>query len=137
LELGFNVLRIHTDQDIDTAFGAMLSQRVNGFLIGTDSFLFSRNAQIAALALRHGLPTIYQWHEFASAGGPISYGPNQIEPYRQAGIYAGQILKGEKPADLPVVQSTKIEMVINQRTAKALGLAVLPLLLAIADEVIE
>jgi putative tryptophan/tyrosine transport system substrate-binding protein len=137
LGIALNVLRVHTDQDIDMAFGAMLDQHVNGFLIGPDSFIFSRNAQIAALALRHGLPAIYQWREFAAAGGLISYGPNQTEPYRQAGIYAGRILKGQKPADLPVVQSTKIEMVINLRTAKALGLTVPLALLTRADEVIE
>jgi putative ABC transport system substrate-binding protein len=137
LGIALNVLRVHTNQDIDMAFGAMLDQHVNGLLIGPDSFIFSRNAQIAALALRHGLAGIYQWREFAAAGGLISYGPSQTEPYRQAGIYAGRILKGQKPADLPVVQSTKIEMVINLRTAKALGLTVPPGLLASADEVIE
>jgi putative ABC transport system substrate-binding protein len=137
LGLELHVLHARSDQDIDTAFATMANQHVEAFLIAPDNFLFSRNAQIAALALRRGLPAMYQWREFAVAGGLISYGPNQAEPYRQAGIYAGRILKGQKPADLPVVQSTKIEMVINLRTAKALGLTVPPPLLVAADEVIE
>jgi putative ABC transport system substrate-binding protein len=132
-----DVLRVSTDQDIDQAFATMADLRVDALLIGPDNFIFSRNAQIAALALRRGLPAMYQWREFPAAGGLISYGPNQAEPYRQAGIYAGRILKGQKPADLPVVQSTKIEMVINLRTAKALGITVPITLLGRADEVIE
>jgi putative ABC transport system substrate-binding protein len=137
LGIALAVLGVHTDQDIDTAFASMTDRHVEGLLIGPDNFIFSRNAQIAALALRRGLPAIYQWREFAAAGGLISYGPNQTEPYRQAGIYAGRVLRGEKPGDLPVVQSTKIEMVINLRTAKALGLTVPPTLVGAADEVIE
>jgi putative ABC transport system substrate-binding protein len=137
LGLELHVLDVRSDQDIDTAFASMADRHVEALLIGPDNFIFSRNAQIAALALRHGLPAMYQWREFAAAGGLISYGPNQTEPYRQAGIYAGRILKGEKPGDLPVVQSTKIEMVINLRTAKALGLTVPPTVVAAADEVIE
>ncbi len=137
LGLGLQVLPARTDQDIDSAFATMADQHVEALLIGPDNFLFSRNAQVAALALRHALPAMYQWREFAAAGGLISYGPSQTEPYRQAGIYAGRILKGQKPADLPVVQSTRIEMVINLRTARALGIAVPPALLVSADEVIE
>jgi putative ABC transport system substrate-binding protein len=137
LGMELDVLRVSTDQDIDQAFATMADLRVDALLIGPDNFIFSRNAQIAALALRRGLPAMYQWREFPAAGGLISYGPNQAEPYRQAGIYAGRILKGQKPADLPVVQSTKIEMVINLRTAKALGITVPITLLGRADEVIE
>jgi putative ABC transport system substrate-binding protein len=130
-------LHARSDPDIDAAFATMADRHVEAFLIAPDSFLFSRNAQIAALALRHALPAMYQWREFALAGGLISYGPSQTEPYRQDGLYAGRILKGQKPADLPVVQSTKIEMVINMRTAKALGLTVPATLLVGANEVIE
>jgi putative ABC transport system substrate-binding protein len=137
LGLGLRVLPARTDQDIDAAFATMADRNVEALLVGSDNFIFSRNAQIAALALRHALPAMYQWREFAAAGGLITYGPNQTEPYRQAGIYAGRIVKGQKPADLPVVQSTRIEMVINLRTARALGITVPPALLVSADEVIE
>jgi putative tryptophan/tyrosine transport system substrate-binding protein len=137
LGLELHVLQTRTDEDIDAAFATMAEQRVEALLIGSDNFIFSRNAQIAALALRHALPAMYQWREFAVAGGLISYGPSQTEPYRQAGIYAGRILSGQKPADLPVVQSTRIEMVINLRTARVLGITVPPALLVSADEVIE
>jgi putative ABC transport system substrate-binding protein len=137
LGLGLGVLPARTDQDIDTAFATMADQNVEALLVGSDNFIFSRNAQIAALALRHALPAMYQWREFAAAGGLITYGSSQTEPYRQAGIYAGRILKGQKPADLPVVQSTRIEMVINLRTARALGITVPSTLLVSADEVME
>ena len=137
LGVDLQVLPVRSDQDIDAAFANMAARHVGAFLIGPDSFFFSRNAQIAALALRHALPAMYQWREFAAAGGLISYGPRVTEPYREAGVYAGRILKGERPADLPVVQSSKIEMVINLRTAKALGLTVPTPLLVAADEVLE
>jgi putative ABC transport system substrate-binding protein len=137
LGVRLNVLHVGTDRDIDIAFATMADLHVEALLIGPDSFIFSRNAQIAALALRHALPAIYQWREFAAAGGLISYGPNQTEPYRQAGVYAGRVLKGQKPADLPVVQSTKIEMVINLRTARAIDVVLPPGVLVSADEVIE
>lgn len=137
LALELHVLGARTDQDIDVAFAAMTERHVEALLIGPDNFLFSRNAQIAALALRHSIPSMYQWREFADAGGLISYGASQTEPYRQAGIYVGRILKGQRPADLPVVQSTKLELVINLRTARALGIAVPPEFLISADETIE
>ena len=137
LGVDLQVLPVRSDQDIDTAFANMAARHVGAFLIGPDSFIFGRYAQIAALALRHALPAMYQWREFAEAGGLISYGPSEAEPYRQAGVYAGRILKGQKPADLPVVQATRIELVINLKTAKALGLTVPPTLLVAADEVIE
>jgi putative ABC transport system substrate-binding protein len=119
------------------AFATVAQLRAGALLIGPDNFIFSRNAQIAALALRHAVPALYQWREFAIAGGLMTYGASQSEVYHQVGVYTGRILKGEKPANLPVVQSTKIEMIVNLRTAKALDLTVPPSLLAIADEVIE
>jgi putative ABC transport system substrate-binding protein len=137
LGLQLHVLHVSTDPDLDTVFATMAQLGVGALLIGPDGFLFTHNEQIAALALRHAVPAMYQWREFTVAGGLMSYGPSQTDVYRQVGIYTGRILKGDKPADLPIQQSTKIEMVINLRTAKALGLTVPPNVLAIADEVIE
>jgi putative ABC transport system substrate-binding protein len=137
LGLQLHVLHVSTDPDLDTVFATMAHLGVGALLIGPDGFLFARNEQIAALALRHAVPAMYQWREFTVAGGLMSYGPSQTDVYRQAGIYTGRILKGDKPADLPIQQSTKIEMVINLRTAKALGLTIPPSVLVIADEVIE
>ena len=137
LGLQLHVLHASADGDIDMVFANLLELRAGGLVIGSDPFFNSRSEKLAALALRHALPTIYQYRAFAATGGLISYGGSSTEPFRQAGVYAGRILKGEKPADLPVVQSTKVELIINLKTAKALGITVPPSLLARADELIE
>jgi putative ABC transport system substrate-binding protein len=131
------ILEASTMNDIDTAFTTLVGRRGNGLVVSADPFFLSRRDQIIALAARNRIPSIYEWHEFASAGGLISYGVNLKDAYRQAGIYAARILKGEKPSDLPVVQPTKFELVINLKTAKALGIAVPQTLQVAADEAIE
>jgi putative ABC transport system substrate-binding protein len=137
LGLQLDIAHASNDRDIDMLFPTLARLRAGALLVGGDNFIFSRNGQIAALALRHALPTMYQWREFAAAGGLMTYGASQSDVYHQVGVHAGRILKGDKPADLPIVQSTKIELVINLRTAKALGLDLPAPLLAQADEVIE
>ena len=124
-------------REIDAAFLTLAGKRVAALVVGTDAFFFARRVQITTLATRHGLPSIYNARDYAEAGGLMTYGTNLTEGFRQAGVYAGRILKGEKPADLPVVQSSKFEFIINLATARALGLEVPPTLLARADEVIE
>jgi putative ABC transport system substrate-binding protein len=136
LGLQLHVLNASTDRDLDAAFIAMTQLRAAGLVISPDVFFNTHNEQLAALSLRHAMPAIYQYRPFAAAGGLISYGSDQVEYYRLVGIYAGKILKGEKPADLPVVRSTKIELIINLKTAKVLNLTVPQPVVGRADEVI-
>jgi putative ABC transport system substrate-binding protein len=137
LGLKLHVLRAGSERDFATVFATFSQLRVDALVIGTDTLFTSQSAQLAALAVRYRVPTIYQYPEFTAAGGLMSYGGNIAESYRLAGVYTGRILKGEKPADLPIQQVTKVELIINLKTAKALGLTFPLPLLARADEVIE
>ena len=132
-----HVVNASSEQEIDAAFASLSQQGIGGLALGSDPFFDTRRDQIIALAAHYAVPTIYAQHVYTVAGGLISYAPSFSEAYRQAGIYAGRVLKGEKPADLPVVQATKFELVINLKTAKALGLKVPVSMQLLADQVIE
>ena len=131
------VLNVSSESNINTAFAALARKRVGALIIGADPFFFSRRNLIVALAARYGIPAIYQFREYAAAGGLMSYGASLVDAYRQVGVITGRILRGEKPSDLPVQAPRKFELVINIKTAKALGLTVPTSLLVAADEVIE
>jgi putative ABC transport system substrate-binding protein len=137
LGLEFHVLHASSERDWDKVAATLIDLRIGALVIGSDPFFNTQNEQLASLTLRHGVPTIYQYRDFAAAGGLMSYGTNLSDLYRPVGVYTGRILKGEKPTDLPVQRSTKIELIINLNTAKALGIKVPLPLLGRADEVIE
>jgi putative ABC transport system substrate-binding protein len=137
LGLQLQLLRASTDRDVDAVFASFRRLGANGLVIGGEPFFNSRSELLGALTVRHAVPAIYQGREFAEAGGLVSYGGSLTESYRQIGVYTGRILKGEKPADLPVQRATKVEMIINLKTARALGLSVPLDLIGRADEVIE
>jgi putative ABC transport system substrate-binding protein len=137
LGLQLHVLHASMERDFDAVFASLIQLKVGALIIGTDGILIRQSKRLGALSVRHAVPAIFQTSDFAAAGGLVSYGANLTDAYRQVGIYTGRILKGEKPADLPVQRSTKAEMVLNLKTAKALGLTVPLPLLGRADQVIE
>jgi putative ABC transport system substrate-binding protein len=135
--LELHVLNASTEGDFDVVFADLIQMRAGGLVIGTDAFFSSRLEKLAAVSARHAMPTVYHFREFAAAGGLISYGGSSTEPFHGVGVYAGRLLKGEKPATLPVQQVTKVELIINLKTAKAFGLNIPLSLIARANEVIE
>jgi putative ABC transport system substrate-binding protein len=137
LGLELHVLNASTERDFDAVFANLIQLRAGGLAIGDDAFFYSRKEQLGALSLRHAVPTIYEHREFAVAGGLLGYGSDITDAYRLAGNYTGRVLKGDKPADLPIQQATKVELYINMKTAKTLGITFPLTLLGRADEVIE
>jgi putative ABC transport system substrate-binding protein len=138
LGLQLHVLSASTEHDIETVFSTLVQLRAGGLMIGPDRFLEAQADQLSALALRHALPTIYNGNEYAvAAGGLMSYGSSLRDAYRLAGVHTGRVLKGANPADLPVVQAAKVDLIINLKTANALGLTIPPSVMVRADEVIE
>src|SRR5262249_17226581 len=137
LRVDVAMFNARTQSDIQVSFNAIAQKRFDALLVGTDPFLLDQRAEIVGQANRLSLPTLYPFRAFAAGGGLISYGRNISSSYQQAGVYAGRILKGAAPSDLPVMQPTTFQLVINLNTAKALGLTIPPTLLALADEVIE
>ena len=137
LGLPLHILHASSERDFDTVFASLAQLRAGALVIGTDTFFNSRSPQIAALTVRHAVPAIYQYREFAAAGGLLSYAGSITDAYRLAGVYTGRVLKGEKPADLPVQRSTKAELFVNRKTAKRLGIAIPQSILLRADEVID
>ena len=131
------VLNASTERDFDSVFAKLIQLRAGGLVVGGEQLFTSHIERLATLTVRHAVPAAYQWREFAAAGGLLSYGSDITDAYRLAGVYAGRILKGEKPADLPVQQATKVELYINLKTAKALGINIPLSLVGRADEVIE
>jgi putative ABC transport system substrate-binding protein len=137
LGVQLHILHASSERDFDTVFASLVQPRAEGLVIGADALFNSRSEQLAALTIRHAVPAIYQFHEFVSAGGLMSYGTTIVDTYRPLGVYTGRMLKGEKPAELAVQQATKLELILNMKTAKALGITVPLPLLGRADEVIE
>ena len=137
IKVAMQTYKASNDAEIDEAFSQIARQRPDALLIGGDSFFNGVRRKLIALCLRHSLPSIFDFREFATEGGLMSYGTSQTSAYHQAGLYVGRILSGTKPADLPVVQSTRFELVINRTTAKALGLEIPDKLVALADEIVE
>jgi putative ABC transport system substrate-binding protein len=137
LDLTLHVLHATSEQEIDTAFMTLVQLRAGALVIGADAYFNSRSEQLAVLTLRYSIPAIYEWREFVLSGGLASFGPTVADTYRALGVYTGRILKGEKPGDLPVQQATKLQLIINMKTANALGIKVPLPLVGRADEVIE